>query len=191
MTLPGTSGVVLRLKAEKRSRAGWPGLTWSMSAGRDPHLDGELGAPRGTMVASRAGGRDDAADGEDGHLVDGAGDGRADVGARQPVLVGDAAVLQFGQLRLDLAQLALRLGAGRVVDRDDLQAGLADAQLGPCEARIDLAALAEQPCPFAVDVEDLDAVDVALLEQAEIFAALQFDEPAAPRTWRRDAIPGP
>lgn len=87
---------------------------------RDPHLDRQPGAlGHDGREAGRRG--DDAADGEDGHLVDCAGDRRADIGAREPVLIGNPAILQLRELGLGLAQLALGLGAGGVADRDDLQ----------------------------------------------------------------------
>ncbi|KFC66125.1 hypothetical protein FG93_04523 [Bosea sp. LC85] len=55
LTVPGSSGVAFLAKAEKRRRAGWPGLTWSISVGAILTSTVSLASP-GTMVARRAAG---------------------------------------------------------------------------------------------------------------------------------------
>ena len=110
-------------------------------------------------------------------FVDGAGDRRPDVGARQPVLDGDAALAELGDLRLDHGQFALRLGAGLLVDGDDLQPDFADLGARAGDLGVDLGLLAGHAGHVAVARVDLRALDQALVGQALHLLVLDRDEP--------------
>src|SRR5690606_23342893 len=75
--------------------------------------------------------------------VDDPGKRGADTGAGEPVLYGDPAIVELGDLRLDAAQLALRLGPRLLIDSNDLEPDFAHARFRPSDPRLDFAALAQ------------------------------------------------
>ena len=149
LTLPKISGVVRKLKAEKRSVALCPmnlidilridlGLHRQPVGGRHDHHD-------------RFASGDNAADGMHRRLKNGAILRRADIGAFELVERRNFAFDEFADLGIDLAHF-LRDFAGEIlVDLDNLQLKFCDLAFGLRGRSDQLPALAIKPRCFALE----------------------------------------
>ena len=102
----------------------------------------------------------------DRKLIDDTGERGADIGARQAILDCDAPVGEFGDLGGSRAELALRFGAGVVVDGDDLQVDAARAGSCAGDAGADLAEFAGKAGELTVGDVDARSFDEPLSARA-------------------------
>ena len=121
---------------------------------------------------------DYATDGVDGQQVDDARVGRANVDALELVVGGDHALDQLGDLALRLAQVFQDPAAEFLIKLDDLQLGLADPGAGARDLGNELAAVAFEPGPLALQrhvAGDADKVLLVEIGDADQLFGDEFD----------------
>ncbi len=110
-------------------------------------------------------------------FIDRARKGRPDLRARQAVGYGHMPVLKLGHPGFDRGQFTLRLGAGALVDGDDLQAYLVHLAARARDGGVDLAPLALQPGEIAICRIERPALEQLLLHERLELPALFLHQP--------------